>query len=75
MKPSSSLVTVLFALTVVVVVRANDQQTQQAAMNAAVCLLAIRAGSSSARRPDLQDRADETGSSHWERHSSLQRTY
>jgi hypothetical protein len=44
-------------------------------MNAAVCLLAIRAGSSSARRLDLQDRADETGSSHWERHSSLQRTY
>jgi hypothetical protein len=54
MKLSSLLLIVSFALTVAVVVRSNDQQTQQVAMNAAVCLLAIRAGSSSARRSDLQ---------------------
>jgi len=54
MKLSSLLLIVSFALIVAVVVRSNDQQTQQVAMNAAVCLLAIRAGSSSARRSDLQ---------------------
>jgi hypothetical protein len=55
MKLSSLLaIFTLFALAVALGVRANDQQTQQAALNAAVCLLAIRAGSSSDRRSDLQ---------------------
>jgi hypothetical protein len=54
MKLSSLLLITLFALAVALVARANDQQTQQAAMNAAVCLLAIRAGLSSSRRSDLQ---------------------
>jgi hypothetical protein len=53
MKFSSLLPMALFALTIAMVVRANDQQMQQAAMNAAVCLLAIRAGSTD-RRSDLQ---------------------
>jgi hypothetical protein len=54
MKLSSSLAITLFALAIALVARANDQQTQQAAMNAAVCLLSIRAGASSDRRSDLQ---------------------
>jgi hypothetical protein len=54
MKLSSLLVITLFALAVALGARANDQHTQQAAMNAAVCLLAIRAGSSSYRPSDLQ---------------------
>ena len=89
MKFSSVLPIVLFALTVGMVVRANDQQMQQAAMNAAVCLLAIRAGSSG-RRSDLQAhhqslvfrgfgdlvcRADRTQSASLGWHSSLPRTY
>jgi hypothetical protein len=53
MKFNSLPTIVLFVLIVAMVVRANDQQMQQAAMNAAVCLLAIRAGSSG-RRSDLQ---------------------
>jgi len=54
MKISSLLPIVLFALAVAMAARTNDQQMRQAAMNAAVCLLGIRAGSSSARRSDLQ---------------------
>jgi hypothetical protein len=54
MKINSLLPIILFGLTVAVVVRSHDQQTQQIAMYAAVCLLAMRAGSSSARRSDLQ---------------------
>ena len=53
MKFSSLPPIALFALTIATVVRANDQQMQQAAMNAAVCLLAIGAGSTD-RRSDLQ---------------------
>ena len=44
----------LFALALIGVVRANDQQTQQACVNAAICLLAVRSGLSPDRRPDLQ---------------------
>jgi hypothetical protein len=89
MKFSSLLPMALFALTIAMVVRANDQQMQQAAMNAAVCLLAIRAGSSG-RRSDLQAhhkslvfrgfgdlvcRADRTESACLGWDSSLPRTY
>ena len=51
---SSILPIVLFALALTGVVRANDQQTQQACVNAAICLLAVRYGLSPDRRPDLQ---------------------
>jgi hypothetical protein len=51
---SSILPIVLFALALTGVVRANDQQTQQACVNAAICLLAVRSGLSPDRRPDLQ---------------------
>jgi hypothetical protein len=54
MKRSSILPFVLFALALTGVVRANDQQTQQACVNAAICLLAVRSGLSPDRRPDLQ---------------------
>jgi hypothetical protein len=89
MKFSSLLPMALFALTIAMVVRANDQQMQQAAMNAAVCLLAIRAGSTD-RRSDLQAHhkslvfgsfgdlvccADRTQSACLGCHSSLPRTY
>jgi hypothetical protein len=33
---------------------ANDQQTQQVCVNAAICLLAVRSGLSPDRRSDLQ---------------------
>ena len=46
----------LFALALTGVVQANDQQTQQACMNAAICLLAVRSGMSPDRRSDLQAR-------------------
>src|ERR1700730_4583154 len=42
----------LFALALIGVVRANDQQTQQACVNAAICLLAVRSGLSPDRRPE-----------------------
>jgi hypothetical protein len=89
MKFSSLLPIVLLVLIVAMVARANDQQMQQAAMNAAVCLLAIRAGSSR-RRSDLQAhhkslvfrgfgdlvcRADRTESACLGWDSSLPRTY
>ena len=89
MRFSSLLPMALFALTIATVVRANDQQMQQAAMNAAVCLLAIRAGSTD-RRSDLQAhhkslvfgnfgdlvcRAERTQSACLGWHSSLPRTY
>jgi hypothetical protein len=54
MKRSSMLPIVLFALALTGVVRANDQQTQQACVNTAICLLAVRSGLSPDRRPDLQ---------------------
>src|SRR3984893_15517526 len=56
MKLGSILPIVLFALALTGVVRANDQQTQQACVNAAICLLAVRSGVSSDRRSDLQAR-------------------
>jgi hypothetical protein len=42
----------LFALALIGVVRANDQQTQQACVNAAICLLAVRSGLLPDRRPE-----------------------
>jgi hypothetical protein len=54
MKRSSILPIVLFALALTGVVRANDQPTQQAWVNAAICLLAARSGLSPDRRTDLQ---------------------
>ena len=56
MKLSSILPIALFALALTGVVRANDQQTQQACVNAAICLLAVRSGMSPDRRSDLQAR-------------------
>ena len=49
----SLLSIVLFALAFIGVAQANDQQLQQTCMNAGVCLLAVRSGSSG-RRSDLQ---------------------
>ena len=54
MKRSFILPIALFALALSGVVRANDQQTQQACVNAAICLLAVRSGLSPDRRFDLQ---------------------
>jgi hypothetical protein len=36
----------LFGLALISVAQANDQQTQQACMNVATCLLAVRSGAS-----------------------------
>jgi len=44
----------VFALALIGVVRAKDQQTQQACVNAAICLLAVRSALSPDRRSDLQ---------------------
>ena len=54
MKCSSILPIVLFALALACVVRAKDQQTQQACVNAAICLLAVRSALSPDRQSDLQ---------------------
>jgi hypothetical protein len=54
MKSSSILPIVPFALALTGVVWANDQQTQQVCVNAAICLLAVRSGLSPDRRSDLQ---------------------
>ena len=54
MKRSSILPIALFALALSGVVRANDQQTQQACVNAVICLLAVQSGFSPDRRSDLQ---------------------
>jgi hypothetical protein len=54
MKRSFILPIALFAFALSGVVRANDQQTQQACVNAAICLLAVRSGLSSDRRSDFQ---------------------
>jgi hypothetical protein len=54
MKRSSILPIALFALALSGVVRANEQQTQQACVNAVICLLAVRSGLSPDRRSDLQ---------------------
>jgi hypothetical protein len=54
MKRSSILPVVLFASVLTGLVWANDQQTQQACVNAAICVLAVRSGLSPDRRSDLQ---------------------
>jgi hypothetical protein len=54
MKRSSMPPIVLFALALIGIVRANDQQTQQACVNTAICLFAVRPGLSPDRRPNLQ---------------------
>jgi hypothetical protein len=46
-------IVILFGLALALVDRTSDQQTQQTAMNAAMCALAIRSGLS-ARRSGLQ---------------------
>jgi hypothetical protein len=45
----------LLGVTVVGIVHAHDQQAQQTCMNAAVCLLAVRSGSSPTRRTGLRE--------------------
>jgi len=51
---SSTFIAFLFALAIVGVAQANDQQAQRSYINAAVCLLAVRSGLSPGRRTDLQ---------------------
>jgi hypothetical protein len=46
MKLGSALPMILFGLALAGVVPANDQQAQQAFVNVAICLLAVRSGSS-----------------------------
>jgi len=54
MELTSILPVVLFGLALTGVVQANDQQAQQACVNAAICLLAVRSGWSPGHRSDLQ---------------------
>jgi hypothetical protein len=54
MKLTAALPLVAFGLALTAVVETNDQQAQQASTNAAIGMLAIRAGSSGNRRSDLQ---------------------
>ena len=56
MKLSSTLPILLLALALTGVARANNQQTQQSCVNAAICLLAVRSGLLPDRRSDLQVR-------------------
>jgi hypothetical protein len=51
---SSALLALLFAPAIVGIAKTNDQQAQQSCVNAAICLLAVRSGSSPRRRSDLQ---------------------
>jgi len=51
---SSVLPALLFAPAIAGITQANDQQAQQSCVNAAICLLVVRSGSSSRRRSDLQ---------------------
>ena len=51
---SSPFLALLFALAIAGIAQANDQQAQQSCVNAAICLLAVRSGSSPRRRSDLQ---------------------
>ena len=53
MKPNSTPIVILFIVALALVGQTSDQQTQQTAMNAAMCALAIRSGLS-ARRSGLQ---------------------
>ena len=70
MKLGSALPMILFGLTLAGVVRANDQQAQQAFVNVAICLLAVRSGSSR-RQSDLQGK--HTSIATFERHISMVR--
>jgi hypothetical protein len=70
MKLGSALSMILFGLALAGVVRANDQQAQQAFVNVAICLLAVRSGSST-RRSDLQ--GNHTSIVAFERHISMGR--
>ena len=54
MNLSSAFLGLLFALATAGVAQANNQQTQQSCVNAAICLLAVRSGLSPQRRSDLQ---------------------
>jgi hypothetical protein len=51
---SSAFLALLFALGIAGITQANDQQAQQSCVNTAICLLAVRSGSLSRRRSDLQ---------------------
>jgi hypothetical protein len=53
MNLSSAFIVSLFALAIVGLAQANNQQAQQSCVNAAICLLAIRSGLSPGRRSDL----------------------
>ena len=53
---NSALSIVLFALALIGVTRADNQQAQQSSVNAAICLLAVRSRSLPDRRSDLQAR-------------------
>jgi hypothetical protein len=70
MKHGSALPMILFGLALAGVVRANDQQAQQAFVNVAICLLAVRSGSST-RRSDFQE--NHTSIAALERHISMGR--
>ena len=54
---SSVFFALLFALAIVGVAQANNQQAQQSCVNAAICLLAVRSGLSPGRRsaPQVHD--------------------
>ena len=54
MKLTAVLPVVALGLALTAVVKMNDQQAQQAFINAAIGALAVRVGSSPNRRPDLQ---------------------
>jgi hypothetical protein len=54
MQLSSILLIFLFALALIGIARANNQQAQQSCVNAAICLLAVRSGLIAGRRSDLQ---------------------
>ena len=56
---SSALPIVLFALALIGVTRADNQQAQQSSVNAAICLLAVRSRSLPKRRSDLEARYTE----------------
>jgi hypothetical protein len=53
MKLSSTSLIILFGFVLLLIGQTSDQQTQQSAMNAAMCALAIRSGLST-RRSGIQ---------------------
>jgi hypothetical protein len=70
MKLGSALPIILFGLALAGVARANDQQAQQACVNGAICLLAVRSASAR-RQSDLQ--GNHTSIAALERHISMVR--